>query len=449
LLGFVLWSLFTAALIGYVVSRFYGKNQSKSQRKSRNRKNEEIYEPSDSTSNSTSKLETNTLSTLLQDTNLPQIEKDELSAVNSVLEPELQTVDTKSFVLGLDSSFELDQEEEEAKKEEIKEEETLNKEEIPLSPSTPSLPQKFKHVPNIAYLDSGHRKHHLDLYIPTRQNDEQLLDVVVHVHGGGWKRGDRSIAFYGAPSMCKFYASGGFLAVAPSYRLGKYPHHMEDVSKALIWVHQNIKKYGGNGQRISLSGHSAGGNIAALFAVNASVLVPELPSNFIRGVVCVSGVYSLHQPLGGGGACTKNFIFLQRYVRPVFGTDETILINNSPLSLIQIKLGVPLTNTNKKKKWTIFKKEESSSSTSNSSPSPLESKTGKTGDLSHLLPPFLLLSASWDMGLETDAQNFYQLLKQLNVNVKYHVIPNTNHATICWTPKTEELALNFVRDNLK
>jgi len=320
------------------------------------------------------------------------------------------------------------------------------------SPNEPISTSLFKFVPNIPYLDEQrHRKHHLDLYIPTRQNDEQLLDVVVHVHGGGWKRGDRSIAFYGAPSMCKFYASGGFLAVAPSYRLGKYPHHMEDVSKALIWVHQNIKKYGGNGQRIFLSGHSAGGNIAALFAVNASVLVPELPSNFIRGVVCVSGVYSLHQPLGGGGACTKNFIFLQRYVRPVFGTDETILINNSPLSLIQIKLGVPLTNTNKKKKWTIFKKEESSSSTpsSNSSSSPLESKTGNIGDLSHLLPPFLLLSASWDMGLETDAQNFYQLLTQLNVNVKYHVIPNTNHATICWTPKTEELALNFVRDNLK
>jgi acetyl esterase/lipase len=42
--------------------------------------------------------------------------------------------------------------------------------------------------------------------------------VVVHFHGGGWKRGDRQRPFYGAPAMCHAYASNGFVAVAPSYR---------------------------------------------------------------------------------------------------------------------------------------------------------------------------------------------------------------------------------------
>jgi len=290
----------------------------------------------------------------------------------------------------------------------------------------------FKFVPDIAYIQGGHDKHHLDLYIPTRKED-QLLNVVVHIHGGGWQRGDRSMA--NSLAMCKAYASGGYLAVAPSYRLGHYPHHIEDVAKALQWVYNNIKTYGGNPTRIYLSGHSAGGNIAALFGVNAPILIPDLPSNFIRGVILLSGVYSLYHPMGGGYSGTKNFLFVRRYVRPVFGKDETILINNSPSCLLQLRLGIPIVG--KKKRWSIFGKSTS-----------VPSENKRTSITSHPLPPIIILSAGKDWGLEMDAQNFYTLLQQAGVNVKYSIVPNTKHGTICKALKTEELALFFIREHL-
>ena len=66
--------------------------------------------------------------------------------------------------------------------------------------------------------------------------------------------------------MAAGYARRGLIAVAPSYRLGHSPDHVEDVAAAVRWVVRNIDKYGGDPSQIHLSGHSAGGNIVSLLA---------------------------------------------------------------------------------------------------------------------------------------------------------------------------------------
>eukprot|EP00729_Bicosta_minor_P001232 gene1232-15387_t len=97
---------------------------------------------------------------------------------------------------------------------------------------------------------------------PQQQQDARA--VVIHFHGGSWKRGDRAIPFYGSPSLCQGISSRGVIAVAPSYRLGNHETFKEDTRAAILWVIENIADYGGDPKRIFISGHSAGGNIAAL-----------------------------------------------------------------------------------------------------------------------------------------------------------------------------------------
>jgi acetyl esterase/lipase len=146
-------------------------------------------------------------------------------------------------------------------------------------------------VKDLAYYDGPDAdpvKHKLDLYLPKEQKD---FPVLFFIHGGGWKSGDRSL--YGA--LGRLFAKNGLGTVVISYRLSpkvQHPAHIQDVAKAFAWTCQNIGKYGGKVDEIFVSGHSAGGHLAALLATNESYLKAEKlsPAN-IKGVIPLSGVY--------------------------------------------------------------------------------------------------------------------------------------------------------------
>ena len=75
----------------------------------------------------------------------------------------------------------------------------------------------------------------------------------------------------------------------------KHPDHVRDASLATAWVAAHASIVGGDPHRIYLVGHSAGGHIAALMALQphrwlASAL-PDYPTR-LRGVALLSGVYS-------------------------------------------------------------------------------------------------------------------------------------------------------------
>jgi acetyl esterase/lipase len=77
-----------------------------------------------------------------------------------------------------------------------------------------------------------------------------------------------------------FFNELGYVFVSVNYRLSDprdpnrvvHPTHAEDVGSALTWVEKNIDDYGGNGKRIALMGHSAGGHLVSLVGVDPSVI---------------------------------------------------------------------------------------------------------------------------------------------------------------------------------
>lgn len=108
----------------------------------------------------------------------------------------------------------------------------------------------------------------LDVYAPP---DAENLPVMVFVHGGGWKRGDKSQVFL----KPRFFAEAGYVFVSVGYRFVpdiEFPANAEDVGAALAWVLARIADYGGDPSRVFVMGHSAGGHLAALVATDGQFL---------------------------------------------------------------------------------------------------------------------------------------------------------------------------------
>ena len=175
-------------------------------------------------------------------------------------------------------------------------------------------------VKDVAYSDAKDAdpvKHKLDLYLPKGAKD---FPVLVFIHGGGWTQGDRRSAVGFGTTLAKH----GIGVAAISYRLSpkvKHPAHIEDVAQAFAWVKANIAKHGGKPELMFVSGHSAGGHLAALLATDETYLkAHKLALSDVKGVIPISGVYRV----GGGGR-----------MKDVFGEDADVHKKASPLTHVK------------------------------------------------------------------------------------------------------------------
>jgi acetyl esterase/lipase len=134
-------------------------------------------------------------------------------------------------------------------------------------------------------------RHALDVYAPAPGKEDLRYPVVVFIYGGSWQDGDRSIyRFVGAE-----LASHGIVAIIPDYRVYPevvFPGFMEDTAKAVAWARDHAGAYGGDPHRLFLMGHSAGGQIVTLLALDGEYLkaVGMTPKD-IAGVIGLAGPY--------------------------------------------------------------------------------------------------------------------------------------------------------------
>ncbi len=105
----------------------------------------------------------------------------------------------------------------------------------------------------------------LDLYYPA---DQESYPVLVWFHGGGLEGGEKDIQ--------EGLKNGGFAIATVNYRLygkgAKCPDYTSDAAEAVAWVINNIKQYGGDPSKVYIGGHSAGGYLALMLALDKSYL---------------------------------------------------------------------------------------------------------------------------------------------------------------------------------
>jgi acetyl esterase/lipase len=148
----------------------------------------------------------------------------------------------------------------------------------------------FPHHLDISFGDSP--KQALDVYLPKKP--VKNAPVLLFLHGGGFMEGDR--AHYGY--VARPYAEKGIITVVSGYRMAKrgvpYPAQSDDTKAAIVWIHKNIAKFGGDPNRIFLSGHSVGATLSADVSFDRSWMKQAgVPHDAIKGIALISGDYDL------------------------------------------------------------------------------------------------------------------------------------------------------------
>lgn len=123
-----------------------------------------------------------------------------------------------------------------------------------------------------AYVDDGNPRHLFDLAVPPPGGAPAPL--VVFVHGGGWRTGDKSTltesGSMGLPQWRDQLLAHGYAVASVNYRLSgdaTYPAPIHDVKAAVRHLRANAARYGLDPARFVAIGESAGGHLALLLAM--------------------------------------------------------------------------------------------------------------------------------------------------------------------------------------
>ncbi|MGN7859157.1 carboxylesterase/lipase family protein [Microbacterium sp. 22303] len=130
--------------------------------------------------------------------------------------------------------------------------------------------------------------------------DAYSAPVVLWIHGGALERGTAALSMYDGTA----FARDGVVFVSVGYRLGSEgfsvlegaPRNLglQDVAAALHWVRDEIAAFGGDPNRITLMGESAGG------ALVAALLSRPDTRALVRGAIVQSGPLEAQTPERGG-----------------------------------------------------------------------------------------------------------------------------------------------------
>lgn len=140
----------------------------------------------------------------------------------------------------------------------------------------------------ITYMEKGFLENlpekQLNVFAPKKADGSS--PVLLFIHGGSWNSGNKDIYNFLGSRL----ARKGIVAVIIDYPLSpdNQVHDMAKASaQAVRWTNENIKTYGGDPEKIFVSGHSAGGHLASLISVRDEYFDTLGVENPIRGTVLI------------------------------------------------------------------------------------------------------------------------------------------------------------------
>jgi len=153
-----------------------------------------------------------------------------------------------------------------------------------------------------------------DVWTPAESPAEKL-PVIVWIHGGGYTGGAPSVPLYDGAN----FAKSGVVFVSLAYRLGAFGflaspelsaesqqasgnYGLLDMVAGLEWVRDNIDAFGGDPERVTVMGHSAGSSAVSILAAS------PLARGLIDGIIAESGANFAPaqdgEPFAGAGLST-------------------------------------------------------------------------------------------------------------------------------------------------
>ena len=132
----------------------------------------------------------------------------------------------------------------------------------------------------------------VDLFLTESDN----APVHLFIHGGYWRSRDKSMFSFLAEPLVD---AGALVAITnyslcPDVTLDEIVRQMRSVA---AWLWRNVRDHGGDPERIHVSGHSAGGHLAAMLAATDwAEFDNELPGDLVKSATPISGLFTL-EPL--------------------------------------------------------------------------------------------------------------------------------------------------------
>lgn len=162
----------------------------------------------------------------------------------------------------------------------------------------------------LVYCRLAKRDLKIDVFRPKAKKSSGY-PVVLIVHGGGWRSGNRAQHI----PLAQHLAAAGFASFTVEYRLSTealYPAAVHDVKAAIRWIRANTRKFNIDTNKIAILGFSAGGELATFVGATSGLSRFEgeacnsLHSSDVQAIVDIDGTLSFVHPESGEGDDRKS-----------------------------------------------------------------------------------------------------------------------------------------------
>lgn len=156
---------------------------------------------------------------------------------------------------------------------------------------------EVKNINDIVYKTINGRVLQLDAYFNSQNT---LNPIVLFIHGGGWKSGDKSQMVLLAQQI----AAQGYSCFCVEYRLSdeaKFPASVFDIKTAIKFIKSRALDFNADASKVAVLGCSSGGQMAALIGTTNDL--PEFEdkdsisqNTRVQAIIDVDGILAFHHP---------------------------------------------------------------------------------------------------------------------------------------------------------
>ena len=239
---------------------------------------------------------------------------------------------------------------------------------------TPLVMNPYMNVPgnvlqtkNVIFKQVDDSKLGVDIYQP--KGDETPNPLILIIHGGYWKSGDKAVHVQQGVE----FAELGYTTASVNYRLSakhKFPSNIEDIYDCIKYLTKNATKYNIDPSQIVTYGGSAGGHLSGFIGLAANTKGRDynvgINPKAIKGIISIYGMHDLTLQSQREHQFTKQYIgetfeiasakyrdaspiyHVDKYDPPVLlvhgSLDGSVSVKNSDaLSAMLNEVGVPYT----------------------------------------------------------------------------------------------------------
>ena len=145
--------------------------------------------------------------------------------------------------------------------------------------STAQVPPGVTVSKDLAYVDGGHERQKLDVYVPTSSGDTKP-PLIVWIHGGGWAKGSKD-----GIGNCAWILNAGYALASVGYRLTDtaiFPAQLDDCKVGIQWLKDHAEDYGYDASKVIVWGSSAGGQLVSMLGTTGD---PDNQADDLAGII--------------------------------------------------------------------------------------------------------------------------------------------------------------------